>query len=213
MCSISVDWLKAHQLSSDNYSQYLDWTNFFQVKCSDVQVYSKAFGWVLFLAWGFIIFMSEAFIVSSGIWLADWSTANITNTNTRDTYVGVYGGLGLSQAVALLLGGFLLTNGATKASRGIHNNLLLNVLRSPMSFFETTPLGRIVNRFSRDVYMIDDGIPRSMMMFFRMCLRVIGTIFVISYSTPVFLACVVPLLGLYIFVQVNTLNGDFVHLA
>ncbi|XP_031568469.1 multidrug resistance-associated protein 1-like [Actinia tenebrosa] len=172
-----------------------------RVKCSDVQAYSKAFGLVLFLVCLFLIFISEAFIVSSRIWLADWSTANITTTNTRDMYIGVYGGLGLSQAVALLLGGFLLSNGATRASRGLHNHLLLNVLRSPMSFFETTPLGRIVNRFSKDTYMIDDGIPRTLMMFFRMCLGVVGTIFVISYSTPLFLACVVPLLGLYIFVQ------------
>jgi hypothetical protein len=39
--------------------------------------------------------------------------------------------------------------------------MLACVMRSPMSFFDTTPLGRVVNRFAKDIYTIDETIPYS----------------------------------------------------
>jgi ABC-type multidrug transport system fused ATPase/permease subunit len=47
----------------------------------------------------------------------------------------------------------------------MHNGMLATVLHSPMSFFDTTPLGRIVNRFSKDTYTIDETIPATTRMF------------------------------------------------
>lgn len=45
---------------------------------------------------------------------------------------------------------------ALKAARSFHRKLLATVLRLPMAFFDTTPLGRVLNRFSKDVYIIDE---------------------------------------------------------
>ena len=41
----------------------------------------------------------------------------------------------------------------------MHKNLLDRVMRSPMSFFDTTPLGRIVNRFAKDIDVCDNTLP------------------------------------------------------
>lgn len=43
----------------------------------------------------------------------------------------------------------LSARGAMRASRVMHQHLLSNILRVPMSFFDTTPTGRIVNRFAK----------------------------------------------------------------
>lgn len=49
--------------------------------------------------------------------------------------------------------------GGLRAATNIHQYLLNNVLRFPLSFFDTTPLGRILNRFSNDVNVLDIILP------------------------------------------------------
>ena len=77
-------------------------------------------------------------------------------------FLGVYGALGLGQAFFILLASLCLAVGSIFASASLHDNMLGNILRSPMSFFDTTPLGRILNRFSKDIYIIDQTIPNSL---------------------------------------------------
>ena len=82
-----------------------------------------------------------------------------TSLSCRGEFLGVYAALGLCQALMVLVGAFCLALGAYKASQTLHEKLLYSILRSPMSFFDTTPLGRILNRFSKDVYIIDQTLP------------------------------------------------------
>ena len=88
-----------------------------------------------------------------------------------------------------------------RASRVLHELMLSNVLRSPMSFFDTTPIGRILNRFSRDIETIDNILPSLLRSWINTIFLVVSTIVVISYSTPIFLAVIVPLGILYYFIQ------------
>ncbi|WP_459806094.1 ABC transporter transmembrane domain-containing protein, partial [Herbidospora sp. RD11066] len=80
-------------------------------------------------------------------------------------------------------------------SRYLHQSILVNVMHSPMSFFVATPLGRIVNRFSKDISTIDHKVPMSLVQFLRTFFTVLGTIIAISFATPIFLAVIVPLAG------------------
>ena len=89
------------------------------------------------------------------------------------------------------------------ASRKLHGSMLMNILRSPMSFFDTTPIGRIVNRFSRDMETVDNVLPQIFRSWMNTFFQVISTIVVVSYSTPLFLAMVVPLTIVYYFIQVT----------
>ena len=54
---------------------------------------------------------------------------------------------------------FLLAFGCLKASKNLHENLLHQIMRLPMIFFDSTPVGRIINRFSADFDMVDDSLP------------------------------------------------------
>ncbi|CAG2171985.1 unnamed protein product [Oppiella nova] len=53
----------------------------------------------------------------------------------------------------------VMRTGAAKASEVLHKDMLSCILRTPLSFFDVTPLGRIINRFNRDFQQIDEQIP------------------------------------------------------
>lgn len=141
--------------------------------------------------------------MGSRIWLALWSSDVDKSTDKRDLYLGIYGAFGFFQAIFVLVSSICLAFGSIEASKSLHDSLLINILHSPMSFFETTPIGRIVNRFSKDLYTIDDTVPRSMGAFLRTFLSVFGTLFAITYATPLFLTIIIPLGVVYFLIQVE----------
>lgn len=95
----------------------------------------------------------------SGGWISYWSDHNDPK---KPNYISSAQGLiGYSSLSLAAFGGIFCTSAlfrltALKAARSFHRQLLSTVLRLPMSFFDTTPLGRVLNRFSKDVYTIDE---------------------------------------------------------
>ena len=126
-------------------------------------------------------------------------------------YLGVYSGLGFSQAILVFFAAFSLALAAIFASRSLHSKMLKNILRSPMSFFDTTPLGRILNRFSKDIYIIDEIIPRSIRPFIFTFFNVLNSLVVIVVTTPIFVVAMVPLGLFYFLVQVMRFSYDLCH--
>lgn len=108
-------------------------------------------------------------------------------------------------SLCIFIGGIL-------ASRHLHQSMLYDVLRSPMSFFEKTPSGNLVNRFAKEMDTIDSVIPNIVKMFTGSMFTVIGACIIILISTPL-VAAIIPFLGLlYFFVQVNALYLNILHL-
>jgi len=121
-------------------------------------------------------------------------------------YLGVYAVFGAAQTIFVICASFSLAMGGIHASKLIHSRLLVNILRLPMSFFDTTPSGRILNRFSKDIYTIDKMIPESLSEFLLTFFAVIDTIIVVTYATPLFMVVIIPLIVLYLLIQVMKLS-------
>lgn len=76
--------------------------------------------------------------------------------------------------------------------------LLDVVLEAPMSFFDTTPIGRIINRFSKDMYTVDEQLVVSIRSYLVTLLNVLSAIFVVTAVTPLFLIGLVPIMIFYV---------------
>uniref|UniRef100_A0A8C3HDZ5 MRP2 protein n=1 Tax=Chrysemys picta bellii TaxID=8478 RepID=A0A8C3HDZ5_CHRPI len=153
----------------------------------------------------FITYVAQyAAFVGSNLWLSDWTDDSLRYwnqtypTSQRDMRIGVFGALGTAQAAFLLAGALLATRGTIRASRMLHQQLLSNILRVPMSFFDTTPTGRIVNRFAKDIFTVDETIPMSFRSWLTCFLGIISTLLMICLATPYFALIIIPL-GIFYF--------------
>lgn len=133
--------------------------------------YFQSVGWFLsaLTLGGGILY--QGLSIFSNQWLSQWSNHETANEPaTRDLYLGLYGGLAILSGAALFLSSTSMTFGCLYASRMLQYNLLHRTLRLPMSFFDTTPAGRILNRFTKDVDIVDNILPQLirawMIMFF-----------------------------------------------
>ncbi|KAH9490363.1 Canalicular multispecific organic anion transporter 2 [Bulinus truncatus] len=149
--------------------------------------------------------------IFSGIWLSMWTDDTyLANRSLSDTeeyadktnlYIGLYGGLGVIQGIFTYSFSASMLVKTVVASNVLHNAMLNNIMRSPMAFFDTTPIGRIVNRFSKDVDVLDNMLPNVLRQSVQSMGRVLISLINISYSTPIVLSVIVPVVILYVLMQ------------
>lgn len=77
--------------------------------------------------------------------------------------------------------------GVLRASRSLYAQLLHRVFRAPLRFFDTTPVGRILNRFSKDFETVDSTVPNDFMNFIINLLVVISNVITVSTVLPIFI--------------------------
>lgn len=103
----------------------------------------------------------------------------------------------------LLIGDFIYTKMYIRAAQTFHDSMLYSVLRCNMQFFESTPIGRILNRFSKDIEATETKIPEFLRMFIRTFQNVLSVVVVISITQPFFLLFFFAISFGYVFFQVN----------
>ena len=172
------------------------------VKLGVYQAYISAIGLNTFLVVMLVSIIGTAANVCSSLWLAFW-TEEGSKSGARPVvfFIGVYFAISGVQALSSLVASLTGFRGAVRASTVLHDNLLSTLLKAPMSFFDSTPLGRIVNRFSKDMNSIDTAIMFNLQLLLRTAFGLVGTIVVIGISTYYVLVPFVPIVSLFIFVQ------------
>ncbi|XP_023243430.1 ATP-binding cassette sub-family C member 9-like [Centruroides sculpturatus] len=153
-----------------------------------------------------LIISTQAVKIGADFWLSKWSELSYSNTTIENDpnikkYVAVYA---LLSGVGILLS--LITNLAAqltsiRAVKVLFSQMLNNIIHCPMRFFDTTPIGRILNRFSSDMNTIDKKLPVTLPVLLRFLLLCISAIIVDVVVTPYFLAAVVPIMAIYYFIQ------------
>ncbi|KAJ1725528.1 Transporter of the ATP-binding cassette (ABC) [Coemansia erecta] len=101
-------------------------------------------------------------------------------------FIGVYVAIALASILIISGRSLLQFWGSLKASKILHESLLHTVLRAPVRFFDTTPVGRLINRFSKDMETIDHSLNSSLAIFLTELIASFAILIVIAVITPAF---------------------------
>ncbi|KAG8123449.1 hypothetical protein E2320_018835 [Naja naja] len=128
---------------------------------------------------------------------------SISSNSTLDVnfYLTVYGCIAGVNSVFTILRVFLFACGTIHAATVIHNRLLRRVMKATMTFFDTTPTGRILNRFSSDLYCVDDSLPFILNIFLANIFGLLGMLVMITYGLPWIGLVLLPLVAIYYSIQ------------
>uniref|UniRef100_A0A671UVN2 ATP binding cassette subfamily C member 4 (PEL blood group) n=1 Tax=Sparus aurata TaxID=8175 RepID=A0A671UVN2_SPAAU len=110
-------------------------------------------------------------------------------------------GLTATSVVFGFLRSLLFFNVLVSSAQTLHNSMFDAILRTPVHFFDVNPIGRILNRFSKDIGYLDSLLPWTFVDFIQVLLQVIGVIAVAAVIIPWILIPVVPLLAVFLFLR------------
>nr|XP_022309966.1 multidrug resistance-associated protein 1-like isoform X1 [Crassostrea virginica] len=180
------------------------------VKLSVITTYIKAMGVVgTFFSLLFVV-LFQGLNAFSNFWLTFWTEDDVIKNQTlvmtqeyadrKYYYLIIYTILGVLQGFLLFFFAYLGLTRLINASGTLHSSMLFCILRSPMSFFDTTPVGRIMNRFSSDIDILDDRVPRTFRLWALMLSTLLAILVVISVNTPTFAVAIIPVGILYVII-------------
>ncbi|KAL4856242.1 ABC transporter C family member 13 [Chlorella vulgaris] len=108
-------------------------------------------------------------------------------------YLSVLLAIAAANSAVTLVRAFSFAKGGLVAAKRVHEQLLGAVLALPLSFFDATPPGRIINRFSSDTATVDDSLPFILNILLANIASLAGVIVVLCLTQPLVLAVLPPL--------------------
>jgi len=138
---------------------------------------------------------------AQSLWLSKWASgAYGTGPSTLWLYSAPYAGLTLLICVLVLVRSLALYYSFLGASEHMHSKTLGGVLASPMAFFDSTPLGRILSRFSKELQNIDVALNGPAQRVIASLLRCVCAVYFIVYGSSPYLLLLFPplMVGWYI---------------
>ncbi|XP_074357692.1 ABC transporter C family member 2-like [Apium graveolens] len=154
-------------------------------------------GWWVVMILLMCYVLTEVLRVMSSTWLSVWTDASSPKRYGPGFYNLIYSLLSLGQVLVTLANSFGIILSSLYASRKLHEAMLNSILRVPMVFFHTNPLGRIINRFAKDLGDIDRNVGPFVNMFLGQVSQLISTFVLIGILSTMSLWAILPLLLLF----------------
>ena len=129
--------------------------------------------------------------MSVDAWLA-YMVRKARNNLEIDSYVPIYGGLFAAALVFSLLRAFVFFHLSLRSSAKLHDRMIIAILKAPVHFFDVNPIGRILNRFSKDIGSMDLTLPTFFLLSIQFVLAFVSSTLLPCLLNPWILLAVVP---------------------
>ena len=149
-------------------------------------------GWIglgLFLFAQFVMAFAQGIRTYSDTWISSWTTRQYSILGELQ-YTTLYFMLVMLFVIGAYLRSYVYHSLGIKASRQGHDSAFNALLRAPLSYYITTPVGNLLAFFSKDLETIDDILIDSAAMFFIYFWILMSNLIVVSYNFPIFPAVV-----------------------
>ena len=142
-----------------------------------------------------VFVLAECAYVAVDTWLSVWASDSLG----RDAgwYMSMYAVITAAYFMLQALRSVSLARFGIRAGEQLHRELWHGIVFAPLVFFETTPVGRILNRFAKDIAEVDDVLPDTLQWFLMCLLRVLSILTMVTIASPLFAVALLPLVGLY----------------
>ncbi|KAM5227722.1 ATP-binding cassette sub-family C member 6 [Ctenodactylus gundi] len=169
------------------------------VKAATYLSYLRATGAALCTYTIFLFLCQQVASFCRGYWLSLWADDPVVGGRQAQTALrgGVFGLLGCLQAIGLFASMATVLLGGVQASRLLFRRLLWDVARSPIGFFERTPVGNLLNRFSKEMDTVDVEIPDKLQALLVYAFGLLEVFLAVTMATPLAMVGILPLLVLY----------------
>lgn len=127
--------------------------------------------------------ISQTVFHGSDIFLTSWTNKNqesVPSESERNRDIYIFTGIIVVLFFSTIARALNLFAICMNASVRLHNKIFARLLRVPISFFDTNPSGRILNRFTKDLALIDESLPRSAFDLNLTIAQAIGTVITVS---------------------------------
>ncbi|SCZ87513.1 BZ3500_MvSof-1268-A1-R1_Chr2-2g04979 [Microbotryum saponariae] len=146
------------------------------------------------------LFLMSAMTVLTNLSLTWWQEEKF-GQRSQAFYSGLYALLGVLSAIATFAMGVASVVLGTEASISLHRSALNRVVRAPMSFYDTTPLGRILNRLGKDIDSVDNRLNDALRMTLATFAQIGASVIMIAIVFPYFLLPVAVVLAAYVYLS------------
>ncbi|XP_029282601.1 multidrug resistance-associated protein 1-like, partial [Cottoperca gobio] len=174
-----------------------------RVKLQMYREYFRTIGLSFIMTIVFLCAFQQAASLAYNYWLSLWADELLVNgtQSSHGLKLSVFAALGFTQGMAMFGTTLAIALGGIVASRHLHTDLLHSVLHSPMSFFEVTPSGNLLNSFSKEIDAIDCMIPEGLKMMLGYLFKLLEVCIILLLATPFTGLVLLPLTCVYIFIQ------------
>ncbi|KZP14241.1 P-loop containing nucleoside triphosphate hydrolase protein [Athelia psychrophila] len=114
-------------------------------------------------------------------------------------YQTIYACLGISQSISTFAVGSAMDVMSYFASKNLHHRAIRNIFYSPMSFFDTTPSGRILSVLQKDIDTIDNQLPIALRMLMLTMTSVFASIVLVTILEYYFILVVLAVGVFYVY--------------
>ncbi|CAF1087818.1 unnamed protein product [Didymodactylos carnosus] len=165
-----------------------------------IKLFTANHGWIGFVPLVIVMFLGEALYDATNRWLSIWASKSFAHQRDHH-YPIVFLSLVVATLVIALFRAdyfyFVLLRGASV----LHNEMLRGVLYTSLRFHESNPVGRILNRFSKDQQVIDEQLPQTFVDSSQSLIMTLGTIVIIGIVNPWVLFILIPLIPSFIWLR------------